>query len=195
MVFFSPLNVGLQGIDDGLLEGHRVADGPRGRERLPTFICVVQVHILDGAQRGRGWLENASPPEMAVEESPLGPLCEEASTAHRDRRENSLCREPSAGYSKGLGVKRRRTRRWLWRRDPSTTPGWGSMWAKSFTGHTCSTPRGGCCSPAGLKMTRPTFWPSSRRSSPSQRKSSGRPTSPGAARHCCWRFCGRKAKR
>lgn len=32
--------------------------------------------------------------------------------------------------------------------------------------------------------------------SPSQRKSSGRPTSPGAARrHCCWRFCGRKAKR
>jgi hypothetical protein len=36
---------------------------------------------------------------------------------------------------------------------------------------------------------------SSRRSSPSQRKSSGRPTSPGAAQRCCWLFCGRRAKR
>ncbi len=40
-----------------------------------------------------------------------------------------------------------------------------------------------------------TFWPSSRRSSPSQKKSSGRPTSPEAARHCCWRFCGSAARR
>jgi hypothetical protein len=30
-------------------------------EHLPTFMCVVQVHILDDAQGGRGWLENASP--------------------------------------------------------------------------------------------------------------------------------------
>jgi hypothetical protein len=45
------------------------------RERLPTFMCVVQVHILDDTHKGgRGWLENASPLKMAVEESPLGPL-------------------------------------------------------------------------------------------------------------------------
>jgi hypothetical protein len=38
------------------------------------FMCVVQVHILDDAQEGgRGWLENTSPLEMAVEELPLGP--------------------------------------------------------------------------------------------------------------------------
>src|SRR5215208_3150457 len=44
-------------------------------ERLPTFMCVVQVHILDDTHKGgRGWLENASPLKMAVEESPLGPL-------------------------------------------------------------------------------------------------------------------------
>jgi hypothetical protein len=29
------------------------------RERLPTFIRVVQAHILDDTQGGRGWLENA----------------------------------------------------------------------------------------------------------------------------------------
>ena len=52
----------------------------------PTFICAVQVHILDYAQEGRGWLENASPLKMAVEELPLGLLLE-APTAHRDRRE------------------------------------------------------------------------------------------------------------
>jgi hypothetical protein len=61
--------------------------------------------------------------------------------------------------------------------------------------HVLWTPREHNCSPAGLKTTRPTFWPSSRRSSPSQRKSSGRPTSPGAAQRCCWLFCGRRAKR
>ena len=44
------------------------------REHLPTFMCVVQLHILDGAQGERGWLKNTSPFEMAVEESPLGPL-------------------------------------------------------------------------------------------------------------------------
>jgi hypothetical protein len=55
-------------------------------ERLPTFMYVVQAHILDDAQKGgRGWLENASPLEMAVEESPLAPY-EEALTANRDRR-------------------------------------------------------------------------------------------------------------
>jgi hypothetical protein len=44
-------------------------------EHLPTFMCVVQVYILDDAQEGgRGWLENTSPLEMAVEELPLGPL-------------------------------------------------------------------------------------------------------------------------
>jgi hypothetical protein len=31
-------------------------------ESLPTFMCVVQVHILDDTHKGgRGWLENASP--------------------------------------------------------------------------------------------------------------------------------------
>src|SRR3954470_1740517 len=30
---------------------------PSFREDLPTFIWVVQVHILDNAQGGRGWLE------------------------------------------------------------------------------------------------------------------------------------------
>ena len=39
----------------------------------PTFIRVVQPRILDDAQGGRGWLENASPLEMAVEELPLAP--------------------------------------------------------------------------------------------------------------------------
>ena len=43
------------------------------REYLPTFMCVVQVHILGDAQGDRGWLENASLLKMAVEESPLGP--------------------------------------------------------------------------------------------------------------------------
>ena len=77
------------------------------------FMCVVQLHILDDAQEGgQGWLENASPLEMAVEESPLGPLCEEASTAHRDRRENSLCREPSAGYSDE--ARAAKSQRWRW---------------------------------------------------------------------------------
>ena len=28
-------------------------------ERLPTFMCIVQVHILNDAHEGRGWLENA----------------------------------------------------------------------------------------------------------------------------------------
>jgi hypothetical protein len=37
------------------------------------FMCVVQVHILDDAHGGRGWLENTSPFEMAVEELPLAP--------------------------------------------------------------------------------------------------------------------------
>jgi hypothetical protein len=50
-----------------------------GSELLRTppyhFMYVVQVHILDDAQGSRGWLENASPHPMAVEESPLGPLC------------------------------------------------------------------------------------------------------------------------
>jgi hypothetical protein len=54
-------------------------------ERLPIFIDVVQAHILDDAQGNRGWLENASPSVMAVEEVPLGPLVE-VPTANRDRR-------------------------------------------------------------------------------------------------------------
>jgi hypothetical protein len=57
-------------------------EGPRFRlpqqplhlgEGLPTFIDVSQAHILDDAQGDRGWLENASPSAMAVEELPLGP--------------------------------------------------------------------------------------------------------------------------
>ena len=45
------------------------------REHPPTFMFVVQVHILGDAQEGdRGWLKNTSPLKMAVEESPLGPL-------------------------------------------------------------------------------------------------------------------------
>jgi hypothetical protein len=47
---------------------------PNFREYIPTFMCAVQVHILDDAQEGgRGWLENALPLEMAVEELPLAP--------------------------------------------------------------------------------------------------------------------------
>jgi hypothetical protein len=42
-------------------------------ELLPTFIDVSQAHILDDAQGDRGWLENASPSVMAVEELPLDP--------------------------------------------------------------------------------------------------------------------------
>jgi hypothetical protein len=42
-------------------------------EYPPTFIDVSQAHILDDAQGDRGWLENASPSAMAVEELPLGP--------------------------------------------------------------------------------------------------------------------------
>jgi hypothetical protein len=59
---------------------------------------------------------------MALEESPLG-LLEKVPTAYRDRRsgEFAMCREPSAGSFKGLCKVRQR--RWLWRRDPSTTPG------------------------------------------------------------------------
>jgi hypothetical protein len=43
------------------------------RRMPPTFIDVSQAHILDDAQGDRGWLENASPSAMAVEELPLGP--------------------------------------------------------------------------------------------------------------------------
>jgi len=43
------------------------------REHLPTFIDVSRAHILDDAQGDRGWLENASPSVIAVEELPLGP--------------------------------------------------------------------------------------------------------------------------
>jgi hypothetical protein len=35
---------------------------------------IVQVRILDDAQGGRGWLVNASPLELAVEELSLGLL-------------------------------------------------------------------------------------------------------------------------
>jgi hypothetical protein len=41
---------------------------------VPTLYVIVQVRILDDAQGGRGWLVNASPLEMAVEELPLGLL-------------------------------------------------------------------------------------------------------------------------
>jgi hypothetical protein len=43
-------------------------------DAIPTFMCAVQLRILDDAQGGRGWLMNASPLQMAVEELPLGPL-------------------------------------------------------------------------------------------------------------------------
>ena len=43
-------------------------------ERLPTFMCAVQLRILDDAQGDRGSFVNALPLEMAVEELPLGPL-------------------------------------------------------------------------------------------------------------------------
>jgi hypothetical protein len=42
-------------------------------EFLPTFIWVVQAHILDDAHEGPRMAQNSSPLEMAVEESPLGP--------------------------------------------------------------------------------------------------------------------------
>lgn len=41
-------------------------------EGFPTFMCVVQVHTLDGACTDRGWLEKARLP-MVLEELPLGP--------------------------------------------------------------------------------------------------------------------------
>jgi hypothetical protein len=53
-------------------------------EHTPTFMCVVQESILDDAQGGRGWLENAPQFGMAVEELPLGPFME-VPTANRDR--------------------------------------------------------------------------------------------------------------
>jgi hypothetical protein len=36
-------------------------------EGLPTFICIVRAHILDDAQRGRGWFAKACH-SMALEE-------------------------------------------------------------------------------------------------------------------------------
>src|SRR5215216_5765006 len=74
------------------------------REGLPTFICVVQIHILDDAQGGRGLLEKAG-----LLSQWLSRNCPSASvevlTANRDRREESLCRELSAGSSKGQTAK------------------------------------------------------------------------------------------
>jgi hypothetical protein len=52
---------------------------------VPTLYVIVQVRILDDAQGGRGWLVNASPSEMAVEELLLG-LLGDLETAYRDRR-------------------------------------------------------------------------------------------------------------
>ena len=44
------------------------------RERIPTFMCVVQAHILDDAQKGpRMAQERLATVEMAVEELSLGP--------------------------------------------------------------------------------------------------------------------------
>ena len=48
-------------------------EAPNFGEHLPTFIDVSQAHILDDAHGDRGWLENASPSVMVVEELPLGP--------------------------------------------------------------------------------------------------------------------------
>src|SRR5215212_6678938 len=45
---------------------------PKIREGIPTFMCVVQVHTLDGACTDRGWLEKARL-TMVLEELPLGP--------------------------------------------------------------------------------------------------------------------------
>src|SRR5215216_6088368 len=74
------------------------------REGLPTFICVVQVHILDDAQGGRGWLEKAGLlPQWLSRNCPSASV--EVLTANRDRREESLCRELSAGSSKGQMAK------------------------------------------------------------------------------------------
>jgi hypothetical protein len=43
--------------------------------RKPPYLYVSSRYISwMTPKRGRGWLENASPLEMAVEESPLGPL-------------------------------------------------------------------------------------------------------------------------
>ena len=58
------------------LQPHVPPPNKRGRPRthdtreilnaIPTFMCAVQLRILDDAQGGRGWLVNASPLEMAV---------------------------------------------------------------------------------------------------------------------------------
>ena len=63
-------------------------------------MCVVQVHILDGACRDRGWLEKARLPMALERNCPSVPM--ETPTTNRDRREEkSLRRELSAGYSEG----------------------------------------------------------------------------------------------
>src|SRR5215217_3297831 len=54
------------------------------RERLPTFICVVQTHILDDA---RGAEDGSRTPaaQWLSRNSPSAPM--ETPTANRDRRE------------------------------------------------------------------------------------------------------------
>src|SRR5215216_2923154 len=60
--------------------------------RKPPYLYVGCPGTYPGcdAQRGRGWLEKASPSEIAVEELPLGHLCEETPTAYRDQREFAM---------------------------------------------------------------------------------------------------------
>src|SRR5215213_5622446 len=48
---------------------------PRTSENSSLPLCVSPSYVSwMTPKRGRGWLENSSPLEMAVEESPLGPL-------------------------------------------------------------------------------------------------------------------------
>jgi hypothetical protein len=74
----------------------------RTSENASLPLCVSFRYISwMTPRRGRGWLENASPLEMAVEELPLAPPTE-VPTAKREIGEEvqySLCRELSAGSS------------------------------------------------------------------------------------------------
>src|SRR3712207_4880505 len=77
-------------------------------EGLPTFICVVQAHILDDAQGGRGWLANAC--RWRDGSRGIAPRSRWRPRPLIEIGEKSLRREPSVGRSEGRVV----TEVWRW---------------------------------------------------------------------------------
>ena len=75
------------------------------RESLPTFICVVQTHILDDARGAEDGLRRMLAARWLSRNSPSTPM--ETPTANRDRRGEVASSEPSAGRSKGGVVNER----------------------------------------------------------------------------------------